>query len=145
MDGKTVGLNRCSWTIRHMNAAASALLTLERDRRSDRWSRDLLSKVKAAYARGPQLVVQFEPWPSYRLSVRACQQGQSHVQAARKYAQSLVRDGVHPGDLTGSVFDADALKLNARMGADIAHRQLDGTSADWTELLCDRWHLEKEG
>ena len=141
IDGRTLWLDQCAWTIRHMNHAARELWELDNVRPSGQWSNVLLSKVKAAYAKGPELVVQYEPWPDYRLYVAACQH--SGTQAVRPYALDAVHVGVRPCNLTGSVFDVDELMLNAKLGGDMADRKPNTGVEDWVELFFDRWHLEK--
>lgn len=141
IDGRTLWLNQCAWTIKHMNHAARELWELDNATHSGHWSNAFLSKVKAAYARGPELVVQFEPWPDYRLFVAACQH--TGTQAVWPYALEAVHAGVRPSSLTGSVFDVDKLMLNAKLGSDNADRKPSAGAEDWVELFFDRWHLEK--
>lgn len=142
-DGRTVGLNQCAWAIRHMNDAAKELWALNTAKHTACWSLEWLSKVKAAYAKGPQLMVQFEPWSNYRLFVAACQH--TSTQAAMPYALDMVHVGVQPGALAGSVWDVDALKLHAKIGATLADFKPSADSGIWVELFFDRWHLEKVG
>lgn len=143
IDGQAVSLNRCTWNIRHMNEAARELWALDSATRAGQWNNSLLAKVKAAYAKGPEMLVRFEPWQNYRLLVAACKH--TGTQAARPYALDAVRIGVRPSSLTGSVFDVDALMLNAKLGADTAERKPIAGADDWVDLFFDRWHLEMAG
>lgn len=143
MDGNTVWLDRCDWIISHMNDAAKDLLALDRATSCGQWNSSLFAQIKAAYAKGPELLVHFGNWPAYRLFAAACQH--TNTRASRPYAEDVVRMGVRPQNLTRSVFDLDELMLNARLDVCPTEHQPSEGPGEWVDLFFDRWHLEKLG
>jgi hypothetical protein len=135
-DGKTdlsISINQCTWTVRGLNAAAHQLLDLNIELQSLSrpedpsnknssmvydWSDDLLARVKAAYAAQPEFIVQHSDWPEFRLFV--AQMDQDFHQSNKKYAKSKMNLAVRHLLHTYSVFDLDALNLNARIGKTIS-------------------------
>ena len=111
-------IDRCPWRVVHMNDAAHRLFALQerlngkarrgRDGTAFGWTRTLLGDVLGAYRGGPELVVQHEEWPLYRL--RLCRResiGDAELLGQAVTPQSLLR--------TDTVFDTQALRPGLRV------------------------------
>ena len=115
-------IDHCPWQVVRMNGAAQRLFALQQEldskaRRENgetafEWTEALLGDVRAAYRDGPELVVQHEEWPPYRLRLsRRVAVGEPEVAGQDATVESLRR--------TETVFDTQALRLGRRvLGSD---------------------------
>ena len=136
----SICIDHCPWQIVRMNGAAQRLLALQQrlDSKARRengetafeWTEALLGDVRAAYRDGPELIVQHEEWPPYRLRLnRRVAVGEPEVAGQDATVESLRR--------TETVFDTQALRLGRRvLGSD------DGNPVRYEWL---GWLLEKTG
>jgi hypothetical protein len=135
---RSLCLDHCPWTVIGMNDAASRLFALQeqldeklfRERECDGpasgWTADFLEAVLKAYRDGPELLVQHEEWPPYRLRLGACQARDDSVRPDPETAAPALAP-------TDTVFDPRALHIRRRRpeaGAEVGH---DGPG----------WQLEK--
>lgn len=125
-----IGINQCQWAVKNCNAAAKTLMNLDEElqrvaKRPDPqsefssiydWPEELLRRVKDAYADGPEFIVQHGNWPAYRLFVTQLSGTDDCHRSQKKYAREKMLGSVRHLKRTGSVFDLDALDLNARIG-----------------------------
>lgn len=118
----SICIDHCPWQIVRMNGAAQRLLALQQrlDRKARRengetafeWTEALLGDVRAAYRDGPELIVQHEEWPPYRLRLsRRVAVGEPEVAGQDATVESLRR--------TETVFDTQSLRPDRRvLGSD---------------------------
>jgi hypothetical protein len=133
-------IDRCPWQILRMNDAAKKLFALQQrlDRKARRengetffgWTAALLGDVRDAYRGAPELIVQHEEWPPYRLRLSPrVAVGEPAVAGQDATVESLRR--------TATVFDTQALRLDRR---ELASDQDGQARYEW-----QGWLLEKTG
>jgi len=135
-DNLRVNINQCLWKIKSLNEAAQRLIDLDRQLQSLSrkeephkewssliydWTDDFLLQVKAAYADVPEFTVQYGQWTEYRLFVAQLDGDDNCHRSNKKYAKSKMNLTVDHLKRTASVFDLDAMDLNARIGKTISY------------------------
>lgn len=130
-----ISINQSRWMVKRLNSAAQSLLDLDvelrglsgpenpQDSNSSMrytWTDDLLDRVKSAYAEGPELIVQHGEWPEFRLFVGQADDDCCH-RAQKGHAKEKMHLKSHQLKHVHSVFDLDAIGLNARIGKTLSH------------------------
>jgi hypothetical protein len=141
---RSICLDHCPWTVTRMNDAAQRLFALqeqldekcdrERDGPAASWTPDFLEQVLKAYRDGPELLVQHEEWPPYRLRLEACPARDDSV----RVNQAVTAAELAPID---TVFDTQALRISRRRPAAEAGTEAGHASQESHERL--GWRLEK--
>ena len=115
---RSISLDHCPWTVIRMNDAATRLFALqeqldeklfqERDGPASGWAPAFLGEVLKAYQDGPELLVQHEEWPPYRLRLGPCAARDDSVR---------IDQGVTAASLASAdtVFDTQALRISHRL------------------------------
>ncbi|MES2935919.1 MAG: hypothetical protein V4805_20805 [Pseudomonadota bacterium] len=130
----TIAVNQSDWSVLSMNQAAQDLLALDQalakntpnlavgDSRNKAaaqlgWTEELYASAIDAYRRQPEFLVQYAPWPPYRLAL-----GRHEASSQRALIEDAISGFASNTGLAAmqSIFDEHALFLNASIGTTLA-------------------------